>query len=272
MDDLRTERKRDTLLDFLSRGVVLVYVDSTREGVALPRSLMDQPQVQLHLSYTFDNEVFTIDELGVRVSLTTQELKMVCMITWESVYFLQRLDVDGVGVSPGEVFIESVPHELLERYGLTMRVARDLPIQPNDEESSPLPWALTDTPDLGQRPGTLLSEDEVHSESASAPQAVSAWVQSLERLDDDPIEESEGPLDARSPASEEPQQRDELSFSRIFDLISTVEDVVSSASRRVRRGSSTHRSKRARDLKEGEHDPERGIFSLARMRRESKSR
>ena len=125
-------RKREALSTRLADGRVQIRVDSTKEGVVLPPFLMDRVQVTLNLSYAFKPDVFVIDEEGIQVTLSFSGEKSLCILPWESLYFLHSLSPNGESVGDGEVFIESIPHDLLEHYGLTLRVMRD------EEEEIPI--------------------------------------------------------------------------------------------------------------------------------------
>ena len=288
--DEQPQRKRKLLLDFLSQGAVQVYVDSNVEGVKLPSHLMHQPQVAIHLSYEFGNEVFIIDDGGVTVSFSSGELKMICILPWMSIYFIQSLSEDHPRPDVSEVFLESLPHALLERYGLTMRVLRD---EPHEDIPISRPLHASDYSVPHEREHTSRSrpdhpEDERrHQQTPSylqigvqekAADPITSWVQGLEKIDDY-IHSSPNELESDEPS---PDQKRALTNDLESTISYLLKEVVALAEEEARDREQSGRPQGAtaaqdpqlrqvrieRELKEGEHSPERGIFSLAQLKKD----
>jgi len=285
MDEL-SQRKRVLLEEFLSCGKVQVYVDSTIEGVTLPADLMSQPQVVNHLSYEYSNEVFIIDELGVTVSLNHDDVRMICTLPWSCLYFLQSLADKSRGPNVGEVFIESLPHALLEQYGLTMRILTDEPVDDipisRPIHTSPKvekPIRFTRSPhrldrgkkELESRASQDILDDQ--DDSDDNQKSLFSWVQGLEKIDDyiNQSSEESGTQRQEQPSKTTPY---EPSISYLLEEVVALAEEVRTQGKKQGQGhkSSSKRSAlkmgREQNQQEGEHAPERGIFSLAKLKRD----
>ena len=295
MDELSL-RKRALIEDFLSQGTVQLYVDSTTEGVTLPQHLMGQPQVAIHLSYEFGNEVFIIDDLGITVSLASDDVRMICNLPWSCMYFMQSLAKDPTQPLASEVFLENLPHALLEDYGLTMRVFKDEPVddipisRPLHASSHPVSLDsdrfnlklmrfkedMTED-DVSRR--TQIQDDDFDDEALQDP--ILSWVQGLEK-----IEGYLNPPSKQENHSEHQSERGPTSpSSRLDHTISyLLEEVIALAEEESRYQERQKHSRGRRrqeiqdtrshhvglelEINEGEHSPEHGIFSLAQLKRD----
>ena len=209
---------------------------------------------------------------------------MICALPWMSIYFIQSLAKDHPNPGVSEVFLESLPHALLERYGLTMRVLRDephehipisRPLHASDysppQEREPTSHSRTD-PFEGERP----QQDPAHLKLGAQEDAtaqITSWVQGLEKIDDyihvspDELESDEPSIgQERAPLKDlEPQ----ISYL-LKEVVALAEE---EARNRQGHGRSTrdHQPRQVRierELEEGEHSPERGIFSLSQLKKD----
>ncbi len=252
-------RKRKSLSAKLDEGRIQVRVNSCVDGVILPDFLMNRVQVTLNLSYGFQPEIFVIDDDGVQVSLSFSGEKVLCVIPWESLYFIHSLTTSGESAGDGEVFVESIPQELLEHYGLTIHIMED------DEEDIPITRPFREPLAAHEDTDEISLEEEIAELSE-----LRDWVQSLEKIDHRrakhhwpvPIEvirevveelDTQGLLDPdRAARSSKPD-----SVPRDGGRAQSVSNV-----KRERRFDLT--SRRSKTDREGEHTPDRGIFSLRR--------
>ena len=254
-------RKREALSTRLAEGRIQVRVDSTKEGVILPPFLMDRVQVTLNLSYAFKPEVFVIDEEGVQVTLSFSGEKSLCVLPWDSLYFLHSLSPNGESVGDGEVFIESIPHDLLEHYGLTLRVMRD------EEEDIPITRPIHAEYSDAPASDRSVSKDKDLSleEELAELSELRDWVRGLEHIDKRrtyhkwpvPIEviqevveelDDRGLLDPKPNTSEPSKSQGTKNHSR---------------SREAKPKTQVRQERQA--SAEAEHTPERGIISLQRF-------
>ena len=253
-------RKKEALSERLAEGKIQIRVNSSVEGVVLPSFLMNRVQVTLNLSYAFRPEVFILDDEGIQVTLSFSGEKSLCILPWESVYFVHSLSSSGESVGQGEVFIESIPHELLEHYGLTLRVMED-----EDDEipiTRPIPYdpQSSSTPDQSQTAKEAPSRLE---EELAELSELRDWVRGLEHIDKrrtyhkwpvplEVIKEVVEDLDERGLL--DPKDKKSVPPSR-----SSHENLQS------RKRSALPKRRSAKTDSEAEHTPERGIISLHRF-------
>ncbi|MCK6571355.1 ClpXP protease specificity-enhancing factor SspB [Myxococcota bacterium] len=110
--------KRDCLEKLLAEGLVFVQLDPRVPGVDLPAHLRRQPVVGLNLSLNFRIDVFEIDDVGVRASLSFQGQRHLCVLPFDAIFLMGLAEGDGTYVFP-----ESAPPELRARFAAAMAQA-----------------------------------------------------------------------------------------------------------------------------------------------------
>jgi stringent starvation protein B len=110
--------KRDCLEKLLAEGLVFVQLDPRVPGVDLPAHLRQQPVVGLNLSLNFRIEVFEIDDVGIRASLSFQGQRHLCVLPFEAIFLMGLAEGEGTFVFP-----ESAPPELRARFAAAMAQA-----------------------------------------------------------------------------------------------------------------------------------------------------
>ena len=113
--EIETTSKRTLLETMLNNGMVSVVIDPRRQGVRLPRHLLDTPQVRLNLSQRFGRPM-QLDDWGVRATLTFSGVPFDCALPWHSIYVI-------FSHSTGEptIFGADFPTELLEEMTRAVR-------------------------------------------------------------------------------------------------------------------------------------------------------
>ena len=257
-----SKRKREAISTRLAEGRVQIRVDSSTEGVSLPPFLMGRIQVTLNLSYAFKPEVFIIDEEGIRVTLSFSGEKSLCVLPWESLYFLHSLSPNGESIGDGEVFIESIPRDLLEHYGLTLRVIED------EEDDIPItrPLHLDSTrAEIDHNRDVKASDRPSIEEELAELSELRDWVRGLEHIDKRrtyhkwPV-----PIEVIQEVVEELDERGLLDSKHTHDQHHSKSDEKGHGDRQQKSS-----SRRSRSEREGEHTPERGIISLQRFQTNS---
>lgn len=235
-----SERKRSNLLDLLEKGKVQIRLNSNIEGVSLPDYLMNRIQVTLNLSYAFQPDIFDIDEDGIRVILSFSGQKTLCILPWDSVFFMQALDSTGNTNGVPEIFIESIPEEILEHYGLTIRVMEE-----DEGDEVPITRPLF----------TNLSN--VHQEEDIEDLLnFNNWVSSLEKIDAKHMSDHQWP----HPLEVIREVVEELDSRGLLDEVSSLES-------KLGQQKLSQKSREMSQEEEGEHTPEKGIISLNRFKR-----
>jgi hypothetical protein len=236
-------QKRAVLEARLEDGLVQIRLDSNISGVVLPDFLMDRVQVTLNLSYAFRSDVFVIDEIGVRITLSFSGRKFLCVLPWSSLYFMQSLDAQREVVGEADIFIESVPKGILEHYGLTMHVIKD-----KDVDEIPVTKPIFD----------YTSDRDLTSEPLEVSE-LKNWAETLEYIDTK-SREHKWPL----PLEVIYEVVEELESRGLLDEEGTPPSD-QSAHRQTQSSRFELMSKRFQVDEEGEHTPERGIISLKRF-------
>jgi hypothetical protein len=117
--------KRQILEDFLKEGKTMIIIDSTKDGVVLPKHLMHLLQVKLNLSYKFANKIFEITDEKIVVDLSFGNKKFVCTIPMDSIYYIALFgDLEGVP------FLEDMPE-------IFIQMAQELDELELEDESAP---------------------------------------------------------------------------------------------------------------------------------------
>ena len=101
-------RKEDVARGLLLRGNLFVHLDPSEDGVILPDSIRNQPQVMLQLGLDMPLPIpdLRVDDVGITGTLSFRRSPFYCVIPWSSVYAI--CGDDGRGM----VWPESMPDEL----------------------------------------------------------------------------------------------------------------------------------------------------------------
>jgi hypothetical protein len=95
--------KRRMLEKLLDEGVVMVHLDSRREGVDVPPHLRGQPSVALNLSRRYGLDVFDVGPDAVLASLSFQGRRYTCRLPWPAIFLMTSLATERAYVFPAAV-------------------------------------------------------------------------------------------------------------------------------------------------------------------------
>lgn len=104
----RATEKLALFTDLVARAMVMVTIDTRREGVRVPRHYVGNPQLNLNFSTRFGLEDFAYDIEGVRATLSFQGQASWCVVPWSSVYMMRFTEREGSVA----IFAEDFPPEL----------------------------------------------------------------------------------------------------------------------------------------------------------------
>jgi len=129
----RVPSKKQTLLQYLHRGVTMVHLDARRAGVIVPPQYATDAHLRLNLSYRYSIPDFEIDDRRIQATLSFSGTSFQCVLPWASIFGITGHAGDG------QVWPEDLPTEVMqtlsrpeqapprkERPGLAA-VPRDLP-------------------------------------------------------------------------------------------------------------------------------------------------
>ncbi|MBL90577.1 MAG: hypothetical protein CMH56_02030 [Myxococcales bacterium] len=103
----RNVEKLEVFRQLVEQGMVMVVMDTRREGVQVPPRFADDFQLRLNFSHKFYIDDFEYDEYGVRASLSFNKVPYYCDIPWQAIYAL-----NSQAVEQGVMWPDDVPTEL----------------------------------------------------------------------------------------------------------------------------------------------------------------
>jgi stringent starvation protein B len=104
----RVPSKRQTLLQYLQRGVTMVHLDARRPGVIVPPQYAGDAHLRLNLSYRYAIPDFQIDERRIQATLSFSGAPFQCILPWESIFGITSHAGDGL------VWPEDLPTEVMQ--------------------------------------------------------------------------------------------------------------------------------------------------------------
>jgi stringent starvation protein B len=108
---LRVPSKKQTLLQYLQRGVTMVHLDARRPGVLVPSQYANDAHLRLNLSYRYHIPDLEIDERRIQATLSFSGAPFQCVLPWESIFGITSHAGDG------QVWPEDLPTEVMQTLG-----------------------------------------------------------------------------------------------------------------------------------------------------------
>ena len=147
----RVPSKKQTLLQYLQRGVTMVHLDARRPGVVVPPQYAGDAHLRLNLSYRYSIPDFEIDDRRIQATLSFSGASFQCILPWGSIFGITSHAGDG------QVWPEDLPTEVRQTLG---RPERPAPVRserpglmtvPREARSADRPSA--EARDAGRSPG-----------------------------------------------------------------------------------------------------------------------
>ena len=104
----RVPSKKQTLLQYLQRGVTMVHLDARRPGVIVPPQYAGDAHLRLNLCYRYAIPDFEIDDQRIQATLSFSGAPFQCILPWESVFGITSHAGDG------QVWPEDLPTEVMQ--------------------------------------------------------------------------------------------------------------------------------------------------------------
>jgi stringent starvation protein B len=104
----RVPSKKQTLLQYLQRGVTMVHLDARRPGVIVPPQYSTDAHLRLNLSYRYAIPDFEIDDRRIQATLSFSGAPFQCILPWESIFGITSHAGDG------QVWPEDLPTEVMQ--------------------------------------------------------------------------------------------------------------------------------------------------------------
>lgn len=96
--------------ELVRQGVVMVTLDTRREGVKVPPDFLGTPALNLNFSTLFKVPDFVYDEIGLRATLEFPKGHFTCEIPWHAIYAMHPESGEDSVIWPADV-----PSELHRR-------------------------------------------------------------------------------------------------------------------------------------------------------------
>ena len=120
MDDKKALDKKERLLAALDQGMVMIHLDARRPGVSVPTHLAAEAHLRLNLSYRFDPPDLTVNEWGVRCTLSFSGSRYTVAVPWNTLFAITSHVSREFWLYP-----EDMPPELLQHPLATPPAARE---------------------------------------------------------------------------------------------------------------------------------------------------
>ena len=120
----RVHSKKQTLLQYLQRGVTMVHLDARRPGVVVPPQYAGDAHLRLNLCYRYSIPDFEIDDRRIQATLSFSGAPFQCILPWESVFGITSHSGDG------QVWPEDLPTEVMQTLGRPERPPAARPDRP----------------------------------------------------------------------------------------------------------------------------------------------
>jgi stringent starvation protein B len=146
--DKKEQEKKGRLLDALERGMVMIHLDARRPGVLVPQDLRTEAHLRLNLSYRFDPPDLSVNDWGVRASLSFSGKRFLVAVPWCSMFAITSYVTKEFWMYP-----DDMPPELIQQ---ALLAAKHLPASPEDDK----PKALLREVVLANPPDEPEKEDE----------------------------------------------------------------------------------------------------------------
>jgi stringent starvation protein B len=104
----RAPDKRQTLLQFLERGVAMVHLDARKAGVVVPPQYAQEPHLRLNLSYRYNIPDLEMSDRRLQATLSFGGRPFRCILPWVSIFGITS------HAGEGQVWPEDLPGEVME--------------------------------------------------------------------------------------------------------------------------------------------------------------
>jgi stringent starvation protein B len=145
----RTDEKKTRLLAALEQGQAQLHLDARRPGVMVPEQFRTEAHLVLNVSYRFDPPDLTVNDWGVRQTLSFNRKRFSVGLPWSSIYAVASLVTNELFM-----FRDDLPEEFAEAISEPITEA-DLKVPAAVISTAPAPApALAEQ----QRPRAVLRE------------------------------------------------------------------------------------------------------------------
>jgi stringent starvation protein B len=105
----RVPSKKQTLLAFLERGVVMLHLNARRPGVVVPSQYAHEAHLRLNLSYRYSIPDLIVDDGYVQATLSFGGKPFRCQLPWPAIFGITSHES-----GDGQVWPEDLPVEVMQ--------------------------------------------------------------------------------------------------------------------------------------------------------------
>jgi stringent starvation protein B len=103
MMERQVEEKKERLLAALDAGVSQIHIDARLPGVLVPDQFRAEHHLVLNLSYRFDPPDLTVNDWGVRETLSFGGRRFMVGVPWSAIYAVAALGTRDVWMFPDDM-------------------------------------------------------------------------------------------------------------------------------------------------------------------------
>jgi len=133
----KVPEKKERLLTALDQGMVMIHLDARRPGVSVPTHLAAEAHLRLNLSYRFDPPDLTVNEWGVRCTLSFSGSRYTVAVPWNALFAITSHVSREFWLYP-----EDMPQELLQHPLASPQAPREGAAREQQAPSGPRPRAM----------------------------------------------------------------------------------------------------------------------------------
>ena len=104
--------KKDTLMQFLARGIAMVHVDARKPGAQVPEQYQGEAHLRLNLSYRYAIPDLIVGDDEVQATLSFGGTPFRCVLPWDCIF-----GITSNSTGDGQVWPEDLT-DLLVRIGV----------------------------------------------------------------------------------------------------------------------------------------------------------
>jgi stringent starvation protein B len=136
--DKKEQEKKGRLLDALDRGMVMIHLDARRPGVVVPQEVRTEAHLRLNLSYRFNPPDLSVNDWGVRSTLSFSGKRFLVAVPWCSMFAITSEVTKEFWMYP-----DDMPPELIQQALLTIK---NRPASPDDKPKALLREVVLSAP------------------------------------------------------------------------------------------------------------------------------
>lgn len=134
--DKKEQEKKSRLLTALDQGMVMIHLDARRPGVVVPQNLRTEHHLRLNLSYKFDPQDLSVNDWGIRSTLSFSGKRFLVAVPWSSLFAIASYATQEFWMYP-----DDMPPELVQQ---ALQAAKSPPPEGETKQKAALRAVIMD--------------------------------------------------------------------------------------------------------------------------------